>query len=480
MFMSVRNEIPRPPRSRAGAVRRLIALAGFCALSIAPAWPQASPELQQIMERLDRLEKQNRALTTEVHELREQLAARGGPPAEHAEQSAAAGALAPSAPTIEERLEVQETRTAEQAETKVETAHRMPLRITGMALFNSYYNTNGGGGEYPTTAVAGGPPSAGATFRQSIIGLDYSGPQTFGGGKISGSLRLDLFGAGTGPDNLVRLRTASLAVDWATRSFLVGVEKPLISPREPESLAQVGISPLSGTGNLWYWMPQARFTQEFRIGARSGLRAQASVVQTHEIEGIPASSYKNAPLTSTYSEPARPGFEARLEFFDGTDKRIEIAPAMHRSVSHVQGSSVPSDVYSVDWLARPSRLLEFTGEAFTGQNVAPLGAGGLSQGFVVARYGPARPVHSRGGWGQLTIHATSRLWFNIFSGQQDDRNSDVPAGGIGKNLAYGSNVFVRLAPNVLTSFEASQIRTSYIGAQTLQSNHYDLAFAYLF
>ena len=51
-----------------------------------------------------------------------------------------------AAPTVEERLAVQETRTAELAETKVESAHRLPFRITGMALFNTYLNTNGGGG----------------------------------------------------------------------------------------------------------------------------------------------------------------------------------------------------------------------------------------------------------------------------------------------------------------------------------------------
>jgi hypothetical protein len=124
--------------------------------------------------------------------------------------------------------------------------------------------------------------------------------------------------------------------------------------------------------------------------------------------------------------------------------------------------------------------VEFTGEAFAGQNVAPLGTGALRQGVVVTRFGLAAPVHTLGGWGQLTFHAAPRLWFNVFSGQQDDRNSDLPAGGIGKNLAYGSNVFFRLAPNVLTSFEASQVRTSYIGSRTLGSNHYDLAFAYLF
>jgi hypothetical protein len=479
MSISVRNEIQRPPRPRAGAVWRIAAIAGFCALSIAPAWSQASPELRQVIERLDRLEAQNRELTTEVRALREELAARGGPPApdQTAEQSPPV-----EAPTLEDRLEVQETRTAEQAETKVETAHRMPFRISGMALFNAYYNSNGGAGgvEYPTTAQAGEPSTGGATFRQSILGLDYYGPKTFGGGKISGSLRLDLFGSGTGPQDLVRLRTASLAVDWTTSSFLVGIEKPLISPREPDSLAQVGISPLSGTGNLWYWSPQARFTQDFQLGAASGIRAQAAVIQTHEAGGVSLNPYGTESPSSAYTEAARPGVEARIEFFDGTDKRIEIAPGLHYSVSHVGSATVPSEVYSLDWLMRPSRLLEFTGEAFAGQNVAPLGAGGLSQGFVVGRYGSVKPVHSLGGWGQLTYHATGRLWFNVFTGQEDDRNSDLPAGGIGKNLAYGSNVFFRLAPNVLTSFEASQIRTSYIGAQMQQTNHYDLAFAYIF
>jgi hypothetical protein len=457
---------------------RFGAIAGFCALSIGPAWTQASPELRQILERLDRLESQNRALTAEVHALREELAARGGQPAPEAELAADA-----AAPTTEERLEIQETRTAEQAETKVESAHRLPFRISGMALFNTYFNSNGGGGgaQYPTTVVAGQPASGGATFRQSIVGLDYSGPHTFGDGKITGSLRLDLFGrSGTGSDQFVRLRTASLAVDWKTRSFLVGLEKPLISQREPDSLAQVGISPLSGAGNLWYWIPQARFTQDFQFGAQSGIRAQLGVVQTHEVDGSALGSYEAASPSSSYFESARPGVEARLEFFYGADRRIEIAPGLHHSVSHVEGAAVPSDVYSLDWLMRPSRLLEFTGESFAGQNVAPLGTGGLRQGIVVTRFGSAAPVHSLGGWGQLTYHAAPRLWFNVFSGQQDDRNSDLPKGGVGKNLAYGSNVFFRLAPNVLTSFEASQVRTSYIGSQTLLSNHYDLAFAYLF
>lgn len=444
---------------------RVLLAAG--ALSIAPAFAQSNPELRQILERLDRLEEQNRALLEEIRELKSELAAaRDSHPQ----------------PTVEERLQVQESRTAEMAQSKVEASHRFPIRLTGMALFNSFLNSGGSGGaEYPTAALPGREASGGATFRQTILGFDFTGPQALDGGKISGSLRLDLFGgSGSALDQLVRLRTATIGIDWKNRGFLAGIDKPIISPREPDSLAQVGVSPLSGAGNLWLWIPQVRFQQDFHFTEQTGLRAQLGVVQTHEGTGSAASPYTPPSQAGTYFEPTRPGVEARLEGFAGTDRRLELAGGIHHSVSHVIGTAVPSDVYSVDWFARPFQPLEFTGTAFTGQNITPLGTGALRQGYIARGPGRAIPVHSRGGWAQLTLRPVPRWWFNFFSGQQDDRDSDLPRGGIGKNLAFGANLFYRVAPNVLASFEASQTRTNYLGYRTLLNNHYDLALAYLF
>ena len=99
---------------------------------------------------------------------------------------------------------------------------------------------------------------------------------------------------------------------------------------------------------------------------------------------------------------------------------------------------------------------------------------------MVLAPGVARAVHSAGGWGQLTWRPLSRIWFNFFSGEEDPRNSDLPGGAIGRNLAYGGNVFCRIAPNVLASFQVHQYRTSYLPASTFLSNHYDLGLAYRF
>jgi len=299
---------------------------------------------------------------------------------------------------------------------------------------------------------------------------------TFAGGKVSGTVYMDFFG-GTGQilNQGVRLRTATIAVDWKSRGLSVGLEKPIFNPREPNSLAQVGLSPLTGAGNLWLWIPQVRFEQTIG-GERTGLRAAIGAVQTRETASYQVGAYVPA------FEARRPGIEGRFEFYRALENggRLEFAPGFHASTSHVGGVSVPSNLFSMDWMIKPYPKLELTGVFFTGQNVAHFGTGGLRQGYTAFADSQVIPIHSQGGWLQLSIPATSRLTFNLFSGLHDDRNRDLLAGRIGRNLAFGGNVFYRIAPNVIVALEASQFRTHYLGSGTLLNNHYDLAVAYLF
>jgi hypothetical protein len=454
----------------------------FAALLLFPAFlrAQTSPDMARILERLDRLERQNQELLEELRSLRAELgSARAEPPAVASavvsvESEAAQPPAAPA--TVEQKLDIQQHRIDEQAQSKVEASQRFPIRLTGMALFNAFVNSNQSGGfEYPTIASATGPAHDGATVRQTIIGLEYQGPETFWGGHVRGSVYMD-FDSGSAPlDQTIRLRTGSMEIDWATRSIMVGVEKPIFNPLEPSSLAQVGVSPLTGTGNLWLWMPQVRLEQDFALGTSSGIRARMGVVETSEAGPYAGSD----PIGAV--EANRPGLEGRFEFFHRLDdeRRLEVAPGFHISTTHAGGYSIPSQVFSVDWLFRPVAPLEFTGAYFRGQNVAPLGTGLIRQGFTIYE-GQASAINSQGGWGQLTIHAARRLDFHLFTGQQDDQVSQLNPGAIGKNLLFGGNVFYRIAPNVLLGWEASQVRTSYLGQGIRINNHYDLALGYLF
>lgn len=438
---------------------KLVCLA-VLALPVLCAQP-ASLNLQSILDRLDRLERENDALRAELAALREEVAR--------------AEAALPKPPPAE-RLDVHEARIQELAQTKVQAASRYPVQLTGMALFNLWWTGPfGGDQQFPTSAqVVRGRANAGGTFRQSVVGFRFSGPEVAGGGRVSGSLHTDFFaGTGNSLNQLLRVRVASVQFDWKNFTVMGGQEKPLIAPREPTSLAQVGVSPLTGAGNLWRWIPQARVERRFGLGAAAGLRAEAGVVQTNETATVVSEEYAGKVA------PSRPGFEGRLEFwrYFSSDRRIEVAPGFHASTSHVAGGRIPSRIVSLDWLLRPAARLEFTGAFFHGRNVTVLGA--LRQGFMIEG-GRARGVLARGGWGQLAFRVNSRLTLHAFTGQQDDRNSDLAPGRIGKNLVFGANSMYRVAPNVLVSFEGASIRTYFLGAGLRTVNHYDLALAYQF
>jgi uncharacterized protein (UPF0335 family) len=442
------------------AVRRAVRNSFIClALCLAPgkSGAQTAPDLAKILERLDRLEQENRSLTEQVRALQAQLGTSTQPP-----------------PTVDERIEIQQQRIEEQAQTKVESSQKFPIRLAGMALFNAFVNSKqSGGADYPVVAAATGPGHDGATVRQTIIGLEFAGPRTIWGGKVNGSVYMDFFAGAT--NSAMRIRTASIELAWKTRSITAGLEKPIFNPREPSSLAQVGISPLTGAGNLWLWLPQVRFEQDIRLGASSGVRAQIGAVQTREI----------GPYVGTVApEASRPAAEGRFNFYHKLDeeRRMEISGGFHASTTHAGGKSIPSNLFSMDWFFNPWKPVEFTGVFYSGENVAHLGSG-TRQGFAVytsygRTYGAA--LGSRGGWGQVTLHALPRLDFHLFTGQVDDANAELGTGSIGKNLLFGGNAYFHIAPNVLMGMEASQVRTVYLGQGVRINNHYDLALAYLF
>ena len=468
----------------------------LCSPAIGSA--QNTPEMREVLNRLDRLERENQALSEEVRSLRREVAtlrpAIGAPAAEVAASppgtAASDGAQevqnAPGSQNVEDQLAVQKSRIEELAQTKVESSQKFPLRITGMALFNAYRNgRHNNETDNPTTAsFQPGDVTGGATLRQTTLGLLYDGPLTLFGGKVSGSLFMDFFGGSTfSLNHAVRLRTAALNVNWANTSVMFGQDKPLISPRDPDSLAQVGVSPLTGAGNPWLWQPQVRVEQRVALSSDAGLRAQVAVFQTSVPNTSPAdlNSYVPVPPSqSNATEYSSPGGEARLEFWRGWSEtgRIEIAGGFHANRNHVGPVSVPSNVYSMDWFFRPLPKLELSGMFFHGRNVSVLGA--LRPGFTVLSNGRVIAVRSSGGWGQVRIPVSARVTFNFYGGQQDNRDSDLLYGVIGKNQAYFGNVMYRMAPNVIVSLEGGQVRTTFVRAGNRLNDHYDLAIAYLF
>jgi hypothetical protein len=419
--------------------------------------PDSQQTLQRIQDRLDALEKENRQLLQELQDLRKDL-------------EVARNAPTPGQP-LADRVAVVESRTEEQAQTKVEASQKFPLSINGMLLFNAFSNGKASENSTATYGLLSGPGIAGATVTQSMLGFDFQGPKLPGDGRVNGSLNLDFFGGymATG-QSWLRIREADLSFDWQDRSFSVGQYKPLISPLAPQSLAEVGVPPLAGAGNLWLWLPQARYEERVHFGPDSGLKLQAALLETGERSSTVPVEY----LSSL--EPARPALEGRFAFWHKFDdvRRFEIAPGFHVSSTHVAEGSVPSRIASLDWSVVPLSKLQFSGTVYRGQNVSPLGS--LGNGFTILPNESLLAVHTSAGWAQVSLPVTKRLTFNLFGGLENDNGGSA----IIHESTYASNVMYHFGPNVVVSVEALQLRAKYLSGEHLVVDHYDLGIAYLF
>ncbi|MBV9081858.1 MAG: hypothetical protein JOZ62_04220 [Acidobacteriaceae bacterium] len=412
------------------------------------------------MDRLDTLERQNQALLSEVQALREQI-------------KAAAANSAPNA-TIEDQVEVNTRRIDEQAETKVEASQRFPLSVSGMFLFDASL-INGRSTPYSPFTYSStyfpGASSAGATLRESMLNFQFHGPRVFAGGRVNGLLSMDFYAA-SGDDSILRLRRGTVSIDWNRRSVLFGQDKSLIAPYEPRSFARVGIPPLSGAGNLWFWRPQVRYEERLPFTANTGATFQIGVLETRE-------DYSVVNPPSTVYSTSRPALQSRIELHHtwNESSRLTLGIAGHGSESHFAGQSIPSRVVSMDLNWKPNTRIEFTGTLLRGRNFANLG--GEPPG-ISAPHGVFIPIRGTAGWLQLALPLTSRLTFDMYGGRQVNNPKDLLSFQNVRTLSVAGNVIYQFGPNVVGSVEISRDQVDYLNLHQLIANRYDATLAYLF
>ena len=406
--------------------------------------------LREILQRLDALEKQNQELLAEVKALK-------------------AERVATAAPPVEERVAVTEARIHEQAQTKVESAQKFPVTLSGMFLMNAFLNNQNAANALGQYGLLNGPGESGATLRQTLLGVQFHGPKLPGGGQVEGDLQMDFWaGPPTPSANWLRIRRAGVALEWGDRTIFFGQDKPLISPYEPNSYAEVGVSPMAGAGNLWFWLPQARFEQQIRLGARNRITLQAAALQA----GSPA---------GTFAGGARPAYEGRLAFRSNVndEAKFEIGAGFHYGYGHVAGArEIGTHLGSVDWFYRPLTKLEIKGTGYVGGNAAELG--GLGNAFYMTAQGLSRAVDSRGAWTQASVPLNQRFTLNLMSGLENDAAAGLSSSALAHSSSVAGNVVLHLTGNVLLSLEAQRLWTRTFQGVSERYNHYDLAVAYLF
>lgn len=393
--------------------------------------------------------------------------------------------------TLKEQVEVNTAQIKEHAQTKVESDSKYRIKLHGMILANTYLNTNDSSLNdvplvVPLTTGSLRKNNLGASLRQTRLGFTFEGPtlsQALGSARLSAEAEFDFWGGDTSEVlGSLRILTASARLDWQKTSLIVGQRPPLVSPRNPTSLAAMWFAPLASAGNLWQWRPQIMVEHRVRLADTSELQLQGglltpfgSTLQGEVIEG-------------------GPGYEARAVWSHSlaSETKLEVGFGgyFHRRPFSF-GRNVNSYAFTGDWQIPLGKRLTLSGEAFAGRAVSLAEPSGFRNDRLYALTGvlsnPAtriRGVYSTGGWAQLNYKAQPALDFNFAYGQEDPRNQDIFSGQFTssarlKNQVVAANFIWALRQNFLVSLEYRRLWTTYVTTQQ-RSGHYNLAFGYTF
>jgi hypothetical protein len=325
---------------------------------------------------------------------------------------------------------------AELHQDKVESASKYPVKLSGLVLFNAYRN---GGSldiqDMPSLAFPtfpGSPDgSVGATLRQTLLGVDATGPKIFGA-RSSASVTVDF--AGGSPttaygvtSGLVRLRTAGLSLDWNKTSLRIGQDAPFFSPLSPTSYATVLEPAMSWSGNLWVWTPAIEVEHRIALTPRENLVLQGGLLDPLT-EEYPPFQGRNP----TAGEATRvPGFAGRIA--------IDRSAADHYPFTIGFGgygarqryqtfSQINSWTVNADLKVPIGKHLEVSGEWYDGQAVGGLGGGIWSSVVYPESFAPHSAIHplrSIGEWLQLKVKPATRFEINGAFGQDENVGRDL-------------------------------------------------------
>jgi hypothetical protein len=402
--------------------------------------------------------------------------------------------------SLEESTQLVNSKVDDQYQTKVESASKYRVRLSGIVLLN-LFNSHGAtdNQDFPSfvTGPSTGTGSFGATMRQSEIGLEVFGP-TLAGAKTSASLQADFAGGFPNTWNginsgIFRLRTASMRMDWKDTSVVVGQDNAFFSPLSPTSFASLAVPALNYAGNLWSWTPQVRVEHRFEISQNQNITIQGGIMDNLTGE-FPSDSYFRAPGPGELSR--QPAYAIRTAWMH----TIFGQPLSFGAAGYYSRQDWPDEHYvdgwagMADWQIPLASRVVFTGEFFRGRAIGGIG-GGISQSVVFDGNpsDPATPVRgldSIGGWSQLKLKATKKLEFNAAAGLDNPTTAEVRGAAesqyylfsplLVQNRAALVNVVFRPRSSLLFSAEYSHLRTFQLNDVSNSADQFNLIMGILF
>jgi len=496
-------------RNNRGASVVVLASALLAAASRLLAQDQTSVEdqIRHLNEAINRVQSQVDASQQELKDLRQKLQSI----AQRSDVTDASNSIEGTDPSVahlasaveevRDKQNMHDTQIAVLEQTKIGSASRYPVSLSGMVLMTGFVNTGQVDRAVTPTVALPGTGSSGASMRQTVLGIDASGPHVLGA-RSHADLRLDFDGASATMDDydsryeagLLHLRTAHVQLDWQHTNVFFSLDRPLINPQSPDSLTAVAIPALAWSGNLWNWNPQIGWTRDLAASHGARVRMQSALIDTADPPAqYSASEDASTPAVSTSEGSRWLGIETRLALLNernesGGQLGVSGYFAPHRTAA---GTTFDSWAVAADLHLPVSQHIDLKGNFYRGQALGALG-GGLFKNYVYRKIGAESYFQSLddvGGWGQWKEKINARLELNEAFGIDSlpahqllpfAEESSGAYYALARNRTYSVNAIYSPSAYLLLSVEYRKIQSSPVNATTVSRDILGIAAGYKF
>jgi|tagenome__1003787_1003787.scaffolds.fasta_scaffold20985020_5 hypothetical protein len=381
---------------------------------------------------------------------------------------------------LEENQDLIEGKLNDQYQTKIESASKYKVRLSGMVLFNTFSNRGAVDNlDFPGLAhereADDSAGTFGASFRQSQIGLQAFGPEV-AGAHTSADINFDFAGGFPNAPNgvstgIVRLRTGTVRLDWKNTSIIAGQDHLFFAPLAPTSLATVAVPALAYSGNLWAWTPQVRVEHRVQLTEASKLTLEAGILDSLTGEFPGYEGYREATAGEKSGQPAYASRIAWSHALFGQELTAGLGGYYARQ-NWSFGRNIDSWTGTTDLTVPFGHHFELTGEFYRGRAIGGLGGGIdqtiLASGDLEDPTTTLEGLNSMGGWAQLKFKPVPKFEVNgAFGhdnpfGSQIARFTAVPVyydSLFSKNQTWFTNFIYQPRSDVLFSIEFRRLRT---------------------
>ena len=335
-------------------------------------------------------------LRAELDAIKGMLEQRGAHPAVSAVSTAGAPA-GQAMPQSDPRIDLLQSQVAELAQTKVESASRMPVRLFGTLHASAFTNSGEANWLDNPNIVAVSPGGRPRGHVQQRAAPDAPRPGVrrphSRSVRTSGTVAFDFFGGIPGFQTgqvmgLPRLLVAFARFEGERTALHVGQDHVVLAPRDPTSLAAFAFPSLFRSGNLYLRAPQVRVERQLT----SSLRVAGGLV-------APNAGDLPGRTTGSCPPPSRVNARAGRRFRRGSATHGACQTTARRAalgVSGHYGSERRGGQLGASWAAASTSRCDAIGSALPARS---------SAGENIDAFGGATGLDARaaGGWAELQL-----------------------------------------------------------------------------